>query len=99
MSNATVVGKVEKIHQKAAPEKATRQKGPPLCAHSGKGYADINHSERRLQQFACGDCGARLRIADEDMKKDTVIVPKHQVPEDVHGFRKQLERLEKTSHR
>lgn len=97
MSNATVVGKVEKIQEKSQTRKEPKQKGPPLCAHSGKGYADINHSERRLQQFACGDCGARLRIPVEDLKKETILVPKHQVPEDVHGFRKSLERLEKHS--
>lgn len=88
-------------YRKPASAKTAKEKkassGAPSCTHGNKEYTDLNHSERSNQSFACGECGTRFVLTVEESRKPVIVVPAHKVPEDLHAFRKTLERQEAKS--
>lgn len=69
----------------------------PTCPHGGKAYADLSQSERKNRQYTCGDCGVRFTLSEKEATAESVVVPRHRIPVEVHDFRKKLERLKEGS--
>jgi hypothetical protein len=66
-----------------------------VCSHSGRGYSDLSFQEKVSGQFTCGECCTKFYLKDARVQGDNVIVPAHYVPENLHDYRKTLERSEK----
>jgi len=52
--------------------------------------APLFFSEQRNQQFFCGECGTRILVPQP--RTAEMIIPRHQIPAEVHEYRKKLEK-------